>query len=42
MLQKLYGLYDTVISTINGYYDILWTEIDIEKITTELMEFQTR
>ncbi|NXH30788.1 DYH8 protein, partial [Myiagra hebetior] len=42
LLQKLYGLYDTVISTINGYYDILWTEIDIEKITTELMEFQTR
>ncbi|XP_048155560.1 dynein axonemal heavy chain 8 [Corvus hawaiiensis] len=42
LLQKLYGLYDTVISTINGYYDILWTEIDIEKITTELTEFQTR
>ncbi|KAL2306085.1 hypothetical protein Nmel_003990 [Mimus melanotis] len=42
LLQKLYGLYDTVISTINGYYDILWTEIDIEKITTELTEYQSR
>uniref|UniRef100_A0A8C0Z8U1 Dynein axonemal heavy chain 8 n=1 Tax=Cyanistes caeruleus TaxID=156563 RepID=A0A8C0Z8U1_CYACU len=42
LLQKLYGLYDTVISTINGYYDILWTEIDIEKISTELTDFQTR
>uniref|UniRef100_A0A803VU94 Dynein axonemal heavy chain 8 n=1 Tax=Ficedula albicollis TaxID=59894 RepID=A0A803VU94_FICAL len=42
LLQKLYGLYDTVINTINGYYDILWTEIDIEKITTELTEYQNR
>uniref|UniRef100_A0A8C3TQI8 Dynein axonemal heavy chain 8 n=1 Tax=Catharus ustulatus TaxID=91951 RepID=A0A8C3TQI8_CATUS len=42
LLQKLYGLYDTVISTINGYYDILWTEIDIEKITNELTEYQNR
>uniref|UniRef100_A0A8C3MSF3 Uncharacterized protein n=1 Tax=Geospiza parvula TaxID=87175 RepID=A0A8C3MSF3_GEOPR len=42
LLQKLYGLYDTVISTIDGYYDILWTEIDIEKITTELTDYQAR
>ncbi|KAJ7419450.1 dynein heavy chain 8, axonemal [Pitangus sulphuratus] len=42
LLQKLYGLYDTVISTIDGYYDILWTEVDIEKITTELQDFQNR
>uniref|UniRef100_A0A8C9NK88 Dynein axonemal heavy chain 8 n=1 Tax=Serinus canaria TaxID=9135 RepID=A0A8C9NK88_SERCA len=42
LLQKLYGLYDTVISTIDGYYDILWTEIDIEKITTELTDYQAK
>uniref|UniRef100_A0A8D2M6S3 AAA+ ATPase domain-containing protein n=1 Tax=Zonotrichia albicollis TaxID=44394 RepID=A0A8D2M6S3_ZONAL len=42
LLQKLYGLYDTVISTIDGYYDILWTEIDIEKITNELTDYQAR
>uniref|UniRef100_H0ZBP9 Dynein axonemal heavy chain 8 n=1 Tax=Taeniopygia guttata TaxID=59729 RepID=H0ZBP9_TAEGU len=42
LLQKLYGLYDTVISTINGYYDILWTEVDIEKIINELTDYQTR
>lgn len=27
LLQKLYGLYNTVIDTVDGYYDILWTEV---------------
>ena len=27
LLQKLYGLYNTVIDTIDSYYDILWTEV---------------
>ena len=40
LLQKLYGLYNNVISSVNGYYDILWTEIDTEKINDELSEFQ--
>lgn len=42
LLQKLYGLYNTVIDTINSYYDILWTDVDIEKINTELIDFQNR
>ncbi|KAM9382937.1 dynein axonemal heavy chain 8 [Phaethornis superciliosus] len=42
LLQKLYGLYDTVINTVNGYYEILWTDVDIEKINAELQEFQNR
>lgn len=42
LLQKLYGLYNDVIDTVNGYYDILWTEVDIEKINQELLEFQNR
>ncbi|NWX18802.1 DYH8 protein, partial [Aegotheles bennettii] len=42
LLQKLYGLYDTVISNINGYYEILWTDVDIEKINAELLDFQNR
>ena len=42
LLQKLYGLYNTVIDTISGYYDILWTDVDIEKINTELIDFQNR
>ncbi|KAK3754858.1 hypothetical protein QZH41_011331 [Actinostola sp. cb2023] len=42
LLQKLYNLYNSVIDNVNGYYDILWQEIDIEKINSELMEYQNR
>jgi len=42
MLQKLYGLYNVVVSTINGYYDILWSDIDVEKINGDLAEFQNK
>ncbi|KAL2307869.1 hypothetical protein Nmel_000857, partial [Mimus melanotis] len=42
LLQKLYNLYNSVIDTISGYSDILWSELDIEKINSELMEFQNR
>ena len=42
LLQKLYGLYNSVIDTVNGYYDMLWTEVNIEKINTELAEFQNK
>ncbi|KAF3698756.1 Dynein heavy chain 8, axonemal Axonemal beta dynein heavy chain 8 Ciliary dynein heavy chain 8 [Channa argus] len=40
--QKLYGLYNAVMSKIRGYYGILWTQVDIEKINAELLEFQNR
>ena len=42
LLQKLYGLYNDVIDTVNGYYDILWVDVDIEKINVELQDFQNR
>ena len=42
LLQKLYGLYNTVNDTIDGYYDILWLEVDIEKINNDLLDFQNR
>ncbi|MEE6465421.1 hypothetical protein FKM82_006550, partial [Ascaphus truei] len=42
LLQKLYGLYNSVIVNINGYYEILWTDLDIEKINNELLDFQNR
>ncbi|KAA8591569.1 hypothetical protein FQN60_016943 [Etheostoma spectabile] len=42
LLQKLYGLYNNVIETVNGYYDILWADIHIEKINNELLDFQSR
>ena len=42
LLQKLYGLYNSVMVSINGYFDILWLEVDIEKINAELQDFQNR
>eukprot|EP00117_Sycon_ciliatum_P004310 scpid857/ scgid8744/ Dynein heavy chain 5, axonemal; Axonemal beta dynein heavy chain 5; Ciliary dynein heavy chain 5 len=42
LLQKLYSLYNTVNDTIDGYYDILWLEVDIEKINSDLLDFQNR
>uniref|UniRef100_A0A8C0EXI2 Dynein axonemal heavy chain 8 n=1 Tax=Bubo bubo TaxID=30461 RepID=A0A8C0EXI2_BUBBB len=42
LLQKLYGLYDAAINSINGYYEILWTDVDIKKINAELLDFQNR
>ncbi|XP_074730357.1 dynein axonemal heavy chain 5 isoform X5 [Strix uralensis] len=42
LLQKLYNLYNNVIDTVSGYYDILWSELDTAKINSELLEFQNR
>ncbi|XP_046703899.1 dynein axonemal heavy chain 5-like [Silurus meridionalis] len=42
LLQKLYGLYNNVIDTVNGYYDILWSDVHIERINSELLDFQAR
>lgn len=42
LLQKLYGLYNTVVDSVDGYFDILWSEVDIEKINNELMDFQNK
>ena len=42
LLQKLYGLYNAVMRSIDGYFDILWVEVDIEKINAEIIEFQNR
>lgn len=41
-MQKLYGLYNQVIDTINGYYDIPWVDVNIEKINNDLVDFQNR
>lgn len=42
LLQMLYGLYNSVNDTIDSYYDIPWTDVDIEKINNDLIDFQTR
>lgn len=42
LLSKLYGLYLQVNSTIDGYFDLLWSDVDTEIIIVELTEFQNR
>ncbi|CAK6981993.1 LOW QUALITY PROTEIN: dynein axonemal heavy chain 5-like, partial [Scomber scombrus] len=42
LLSKLYGLYNCVIDSVAGYYDILWADLNIESINTELQDFQNR
>lgn len=42
LLQKLYQLYNLVMDSVDGYYDVLWQEVDIEKINSELLDFQNR
>ncbi|KAM3593194.1 uncharacterized protein V6R79_007624 [Siganus canaliculatus] len=42
LLSKLYALYNSVTDSVAGYYDILWADLDIEKINTELQDFQNR
>uniref|UniRef100_A0A8C3H648 Dynein axonemal heavy chain 5 n=1 Tax=Chrysemys picta bellii TaxID=8478 RepID=A0A8C3H648_CHRPI len=42
LLQKLYGLYNSVNANISGYYEIFWSDLDIEKINSELLDFQNR
>jgi len=42
LLQRLYDLYSDVMSTIHGYFDIRWHDVNIDSISDELREFQTR
>lgn len=42
LFQKLYSLYNNVLEIVYGYYDILWVDINIEKINNELFEFQNK
>ncbi|EDQ85635.1 uncharacterized protein MONBRDRAFT_29039, partial [Monosiga brevicollis MX1] len=42
LLSKLYSLYNDVIKTVNGYYDILWRDVDVDKINAELLDFGNR
>ena len=42
LLQKLYQLYNDVLMKVNSYYDIAWMDINIDKMTNELLEFQVK
>lgn len=42
LLQKLYSLYNSVTDNINGYNEILWNDLNIEKINNDLLDFQNK
>ncbi|EDS37982.1 ciliary dynein heavy chain 5 [Culex quinquefasciatus] len=42
LLNKLYSLYLQVMRSIDEYYETPWMDVDIEKINTELTDFQNR
>jgi len=42
LLQRLYDLYNDVMRTIKGYFDIRWHDVNIDAISGELRQFQTR
>lgn len=42
LLLKLYSLYLTVLETIDGYNDEKWSDINIENIGAEIMDYQLR
>lgn len=35
-------MYNCVIDSVAGYYDILWADLNIEKINNELQDFQNK
>lgn len=41
LLQRLYSLYNRVLDTVAGYFDIAWVDANIDKINQELADFQT-
>ncbi|CAF3405686.1 unnamed protein product [Rotaria sp. Silwood1] len=40
LLQRLYSLYNKVLDTVAGYYEIAWIDVNIGKINQELSDFQ--
>ncbi|XP_027535095.1 dynein heavy chain 5, axonemal-like isoform X3 [Neopelma chrysocephalum] len=42
LLQKLYSLYNTVTASIDGYNEMLWNDLNIEKINNGLLDFQNK
>lgn len=40
LLRKLYSLYKDTIETINGFYEIHWSDVKIDKINEQLIDLQ--
>ena len=39
---QLYQLYNGVLDRVRGYHDVAWTDVDVDKINAELVDFQNK
>lgn len=42
LLTELYSLYIVVLKSINGYYDVSWTELNTDQIIEEMADYQLK
>ncbi|KNE55648.1 hypothetical protein AMAG_01535 [Allomyces macrogynus ATCC 38327] len=42
LLQNLYSLYTDVLEKRTSYYEMLWSEVDFQRITNEVADFQNK
>ncbi|KAG5463766.1 MAG: dynein, axonemal, heavy chain 5, partial [Olpidium bornovanus] len=42
LLQNLYSLYNDVLEKRNAYYEMLWSDMDLNRINVEMADFQTK
>lgn len=42
LLQKLFALFNQVMKKIKGYFEYKWEDVDVQVMTDELSDFQTK
>lgn len=42
LLQNLYSLYNDVLTRRDGFYEQLWSDVNLEKMNTDMLDFQNR
>ncbi|KAI5704390.1 hypothetical protein M8J75_004799 [Diaphorina citri] len=42
ILEKLYGLYQQIMNSMEEYYKVPWTDVDVEKIKAEILDYQAK
>ena len=42
LLSKLYGLYNNVLESVKGYYEMRWSDLNVSLILKDLGEFENK
>ena len=42
LLSKLYGLYNSVLESVKGYYELRWADLNVPAILKDLGEFENK